>query len=126
LLGSTNAIRYGRPLEKDTYRLAQVAGNPRLWVQIRVPEGMEGPHFVPPVSFVGRLIPFSDASVRHAGLGAAVQAAGAGNVPEDAWLLVDGEAPKTTRWALGLIALFIGFVLFNIYGLYRLLRPVRD
>jgi hypothetical protein len=90
LLGSTSAIRYGRPLETDTYRLAPVAGNPRLWVQIRVPEGMEGPHFVPPT------------------------------------LLVDGEAPTTTRWALGLITLFVAFFAFNLWGLYRLLRPVRD
>src|SRR5690606_37886330 len=48
LLGTSGAVRYGRPLESDTYRLAPVAGNPKLWVQIRVPAGMEGPHFVPP------------------------------------------------------------------------------
>jgi hypothetical protein len=126
LLGSTNAIRYQRPLEQGSYRLAPVAGNPSLWVQIRVPEGMEGPHFVPPTSFVGRLMPIEQTSLRHGGLAAAVAAAGAGSIPDDAWLLIDGEAPSTTRWALGLIALFISFVSFNIYGLFRLLRPVRD
>lgn len=126
LLGSTNAIRYGRPLDADTYRLAPVAGNDKLWVQIRVPEGMEGPHFVPPTSFVGRLVPIADASIRHAALPAAVQSAGAGSVPEQAWLLIDGEAPSTTRWALGLVALFVAFFAFNVWGLYRLSRPVRD
>jgi hypothetical protein len=126
LLGSTNAIRYSRPLESDSYRLAPVAGNQRLWVQIRVPEGMEGPQFVPPTSFVGRLIPIDQTSLRHGGLAGAVEHAGAGSVPGDAWLLIDGEAPSTTRWALGLIALLLGFVAFNLYGLFRLLRPVRD
>src|SRR5690606_26998286 len=89
LLGSTNAVRYGRPLESDSYRLAPVAGNPKLWVQIRVPEGMEGPHFVPPTSFVGRLLPLSEASIRHAGLPTAVEQANAGSIPDDAWLLID-------------------------------------
>lgn len=126
LLGSSRAVRYGRPLESDSYRLAPVAGNDRLWVQVRVPQGMEGPRFVPPTSFVGRLVPLDDAGLRHAGLPDAVRSVGATAPPGDAWLLIDGEAPATTRWALGLVALFIAFVAFNVYGLVRLLRPVRD
>jgi hypothetical protein len=125
LLGSTRAIRYGRPLESDTYRLAPIAGNDQVWVQVRVPEGMEGPRFVPPTSFVGRLVPMSQAGVRHGELGDAVVTAGAGQMPGDAWLLIDGEAPSSTRWAIGVIVLFFGFAAFNLYGLFRLLRPVR-
>jgi hypothetical protein len=123
LLGSSHAVRYGRPLESDSYRLAPVAGNPKLWVQIRVPAGMEGPRFVPPTSFVGRLLPVASAGIRHGGLPAAVESAGA-SMSEDAWLLIDGEAPSTTRWAIGLIALFLAFFGFNVWGLYRLLRRV--
>ena len=41
LLGSVGAIRYARPLESDTFRLAPVAGNDKLWVEIRVPAGLE-------------------------------------------------------------------------------------
>lgn len=125
LLVSNGAVRYGRPLESDTYRLARVAGNERLWVEIRVPEGMEGPHFVPPTSFVGRLVPLDSAGIHYSGLQGAL--ADAGNAPpEGSWLLVDGAAPSTSRWALGLVALFIGFALFNLYGIVRILRPVRD
>jgi len=126
LLATSGAIRYGRPLERDTYRLAPVAGNDRVWVQVRVPEGMEGPRFVPPTSFVGRLVPAKSAGLRYAGLGAAVKSVVQAPMPEDAWLLIDGEAPSTTRWALGLMALFLAFAAFNVYGLLRLLRPVRD
>jgi hypothetical protein len=122
LLGSAQAIRYHRPLEDDSYRLAPVAGNDAIWVQIRVPEGMEGPRFVPPTSFVGRLVPISSAGLRHSGLDDAVETAGAGKVPDGAWLLVDGEAPATTRWAIGLVVMFLGFAAFNAYGLTRLLR----
>ena len=131
LLGTTGAVRYGRPLESDSYRLAPVAGNPKIWVQVRVPAGMEGPHFVPPTSFVGRLLPAADAGLRHGGLlesvGESASAAGSqASMPDDAWLLIDGEAPATTRWTLGVLALLVGFAAFSFYGLYSLLRPVKD
>jgi hypothetical protein len=126
LLATSGAIRYGRPLERDTYRLAPVAGNDRVWVQVRVPEGMEGPRFVPPTSFVGRLVPAKSAGLRFAGLSDAVKSVPGSSMPDEAWLLIDGEAPSTTRWALGLMALFLAFAAFNVYGLLRLLRPVRD
>jgi len=126
LLSTTSAIRYDRPMETDTYRLAPVAGNAGLWVQVRVPAGLEGPSFVPPTSFVGRLVPVSEAGLRYAGLPEAVANASSSRIPERAFLLVDGEAPSTTRWAIGLMALFIGFAGFNLFGLYRLVRPIRD
>lgn len=126
LLGTTGAIRYSRPLDGDTFRLAPVAGNERIWVEIRVPSGLEGPHFVPPTSFVGRLVPLSRAGLRHTGLPSEVRAATGQGLDVDSWLLVDGESPRSLRWALGLVALFVGFAAFNIFGLYRLLRPVRD
>jgi hypothetical protein len=75
---------------------------------------------------VGRLIPFSRAGLRHNGLPEAVADAGSAHIPSGSWLLIDGESPSSTRWALGLIALFVGFAAFNLWGLYRLLKPVRD
>jgi hypothetical protein len=126
LLGTNGAIRYSRPLDRDSFRLAPVAGNDRIWVEVRVPSGHEGPHFVPPSSFVGRFIPMRHAGLRHSGLKAEVSAVGKREIPADAWLLVDGESPTGIRWVLGLVVLFAGFALFNLYGLYRLLRPVRD
>jgi len=125
-LGTRGAIRYSRPLEDDTFRLAPVTGNPRLWVEVRVPAGLEGPYFVPPASFVGRLVPATKAGLRHSSLPDWVAEVGDGSVPGDAWLLIDGEAPKSTRWALGLVALFTAFAAFNVWGLVRLLRPIRD
>ncbi len=125
-LGTRGAIRYSRPLEDDTYRLAPVAGNPKLWVEVRVPAGLEGPHFVPPASFVGRLVPVSRAGLRHSSLPDSVADVGEASLPGTAWLLIDGETPTSTRWALGLLALFAAFTAFNVWGLIRLLRPIRD
>jgi hypothetical protein len=126
LLTAAGAIRYSRPLEQDSFRLAPIAGNPSLWVEVRVPAGLEGPHFLPPTSFVGRLVPLSEAGLRHSALPKRVSEVTGTAVPKDAWLLVDGEAPAETRWAVGLVALLLGFTAFNLWGLYRLLRPVRS
>ena len=117
-LGTTGAIRYSRPLDDDTFRLAPV--------EVRVPAGLEGPRFVPPTSFVGRLVPLSGAGLRHQNLPESVAEVGEAAVPRDAWLLIDGEAPDSTRWAGGLVALFLAFAAFNLWGIYCLLRPVRD
>ena len=126
-LRADGAVRYARPLERDTYRLAQVEGNDKLWVQVSVPEDPadpEGAHFVAPTSFVGRLIPVSRAGIRHGMVRAAVSDAWQGKVTDDAWLLVDGEAPKTTRWALALCGLFLGFATFSLIWLAKLTQKV--
>jgi hypothetical protein len=126
LLGTLGAIRYGRAAEGDSFRLAPVVGNPELWVEIRVPEGFEGPRFVPPTTFAGRLVPFRKAGVRHVGLVKAVRAQTEMIVPDDAWLLIDGSSPRASRWAVALAALFAGFALWNMAGVARVLSRVRD
>jgi hypothetical protein len=126
LLGTTGAIRYGRAAEGDSFRLAPVAGNPSVWIEIRVPEGFEGPRFVPPTSFAGRLVPFDHAGVRHGGLARAVREQTETTVPQGAWMLIDGSSPRTSRWAVALTLLFVGFAAWNVAGAIRLLSRVND
>ena len=123
-LSVTKAIRYKRPLERDSYRLAALEGNPRIWVQVRVPEHEEGPRFVPPASFVGRLVPVSDLGLRQRGLRDAVGEAGLEPPRDDAWFLLDGESPQGTRWAIGLLVLLVAFTAFAVVGLLKLGRPI--
>jgi hypothetical protein len=123
------AIAYRRPLESDSYRLSRVNGARKLWVQVRVPSDDDDPdhkRFVAPTSFVGRLVPVGGGGLRLSQLGTAIAEAGRPPLPSDAWLLIDGEAPATTRWALGLGLLLLGFAGFNLFGLLRLLRPATD
>ena len=126
LLGTKAAIRYERPFEGDSFRLHAVAGNPKVWVEIRVPEGMEGPRFVPPVHVVGRLVPWGKAGLRHGGVASAVEKYAGKKIPDDAWLLVDGASPRASRWAVALAALFALFGLWNIVQLVRILRPIKS
>jgi hypothetical protein len=124
LLGTTGAIKYGRAAESDSFRLAPIAGNPGVWVEIRVPEGFEGPRFVPPSSFAGRLVPFDQAGIRHLGLADSVRAQTDQRVPPGAWLLIDGASPRASRWAFALALLFVGFAAWNAVGIARVLRRV--
>ncbi|HET9960399.1 MAG TPA: hypothetical protein VFQ61_38170 [Polyangiaceae bacterium] len=124
-LSADSVVRYARPLERDTYRLAQVEGNPRLWVELRVPLEADGEHFVAPGSFVGRLVQSEAAGLRYSALEEAARDAGHA-LPKDAWLLIDGESPASTRWVIGLQLLLLGFAVFNVGGILRLARPVRD
>lgn len=128
-LEATDAVAYRRPLESDSYRLSRVTGAQKLFVQVRVPrDDLDPEHrrYVPPTSFVGRLVPLSQGGVRLSQLDAAVADAGRPALPSDAWLLIDGEAPATTRWTLGVGMLLLGFAAFTAFGLLRLLRPATD
>jgi hypothetical protein len=129
-LGGTS-VQYRRPLDPDRYRLARSGENPRLWIELRVPSEIEPEHYLAPSSFVGRLVPFHAAGLHHAALSGATEAALGQMPPDDAWLLIDGEAPATTRWALGIVALFAAFAAFSAWGVYRIVlfvprAPPRD
>ncbi len=122
-VGAAGGIRYERPFEPDSYRLVPLAGRGErtdLWVEIRVPSGQETGRFVPPSQFEGRLVRFDRAGLRHRGLRGVADA-----VPEGAWLLVDGETPERSRWAVTLLVLFFGFAVWNVVGITRLVRKVR-
>jgi hypothetical protein len=126
-LADHGGIRYQRPFETDSYRLVPVQGNSRLWVQVRVPAGYEDDHFVPPTSFVGRLLRVDDLGVRYSVLRQAVTDAGwpKGQLPDDAWILVDGESPKAIRWVLALAIVLLGFASFCLWATAFVVRPAR-
>jgi hypothetical protein len=125
MLGAAGAILYERPFTDDTFRALPVAGRDDLWVEVRVPAGKENPRWEPPRKLSGRLVRFHSAGPRHRGLASAVAQAAGRPVPENAWLLVDGEAPGKARWSLALAVLFLGFALWNLTMIVRIVRRVR-
>src|SRR5581483_9805610 len=86
MLAMSQALRYERPFESDTYRIAPVAGQPNVWVEMRVPYGQEGSRFVQKEQFSGRLVPFSKTGPRHRGLRGAVTGETGLEVSDNAWL----------------------------------------
>jgi hypothetical protein len=124
MLGAGNAIRYERPLVSDSFRLMPVAGREDVWVEVRVPPRGENVRWVPPSQVSGRLVRFAAAGPRHRGLASAIHDVTGREVPESAWLLVDGAAPSDARWAVLLVALFAGFAVWNAFATAKLLRRV--
>lgn len=125
LLGGAAAIRFERPFEADSYRLAPVAGRDDVWVELRVPAGAENARFVPPSAFCGRLVPFEASGLRHRSLADAVTGVTRRPMPKQAWLLVDGEYPSGAFWVLALVLLFAGFAAWNVWTIARLVRKVK-
>ncbi len=126
MLAGGGAIRYERPFDSGSYRLAPVVGHPNVWVEMQVPAGAESGRFVPPQDFYGRLVPFAKSGPKHRGLEHAISDATGTVVPEGAWLLAEGERPENARWAVALVVLFSAFALWNLMTAAKLLRPVKE
>jgi len=126
-LNEFGGIRYERPFEPGTFRLVPVQGNPKIWVQIRIPAGFEDEHFVPPTAFVGRLAPLKSLGLRYSALADAIEDAGwsKSQMPAEAWVLVDGESPQAIRWVLALSLVLLGFAAFSAWAATSVLRPAR-
>ncbi|MEO7112178.1 MAG: hypothetical protein ABI183_17165 [Polyangiaceae bacterium] len=124
MLGAAGALRYERAFDSDSYRVAPVAGRTDVWVEIRMKDGEESSRFIPPTSFAGRLVRFSEVGPRHRGLRDEIGSVGGTGVPDGAWLLVDGEQPANARWAVALIVLFAGFAIWNALAIAKLVRKV--
>jgi hypothetical protein len=125
MLAAAGALRYERPFESDSYRIAPVAGQPKVWVEVRVPAGEENARYVPKTAFSGRMIPFRDVGPRHRGLRTAIADETGQGVPEDAWLVIDDQPPSSSRWAVTLVALFGIFALWNLGAMWKLTRRVK-
>lgn len=120
-----SAVGYRRPLESDRFRLAKVAGSD-VWVEMREPEGSLSEHFMPPSSFIGRLVPLSSPGLRHESLTAALTDSGQRGPDDAAWLLIDGESPAASRWVFGVFSLLLGFACFGAWSIFRLLAKVHN
>lgn len=116
--------RYERFLEVDDFLVAQVVGNERLWVELRQPK--EGHAAQLPTSFVGRLVPMASAGLTYRGLAERIEEETKMQVPPDAWLLVEGATPGSSRWAIALAGVLTVFAGWNLTQLVRLTRRVRD
>lgn len=122
---SPEAVGYRRPLDADRFRLARLVENPRVWVELREPAGSLGEHFLPPNSFIGRLVPMSDAGLRHGWVSAALKKSGQAAPDDGDLLLIDGESPSSNRWVFALLAMLLGFAGFSAFGVKRLLTKIQ-
>lgn len=122
-LDEGSAIRYERFLEPDAFYVARVVGNPGLWVELRQPSAEP---VIPQTSFVGRLVPLASAGLSYRGLASRIEEGASADVGREAWLLVEGRAPASSRWAIALASVLLLFAGWNLLQLLRLGRRVSD
>ena len=124
LLEAVAGLRYGRPFREDTFRALPVLGRENLWVEVRIAAGQENGRWEPPRSFAGRLERFDAVGPTYRGLRAAIERETHGRVPGDSWLLVDGEDPSRSRWAVLLTATFLALAVCNALAIARIVRRI--
>jgi hypothetical protein len=128
VLGAAGAVRYERPLHSETFRALPVlgrAGDDSVWVEVRVPPGEESGRWEPPHAFVGRLVSFDQADLRHSGLARAIEDVTHARVGPRAFLLIDGDEPQHERWTFFLAVAFVGLAAWNAFAFARLVRRPR-
>jgi hypothetical protein len=114
---AARAVAYQRPLVPGEFRLVPLVNSDRIWVEVQVPASLDPDRFIPPSSFVGRLVRLSDAGLGYESLTELADGPSA-----DAWVLLDGQSPAGTRWVFGVLLVLLGFVGFSGFGLYRVLK----
>jgi hypothetical protein len=124
-LRADGAIRYRRPLETDSFQLVPVAGNDRIWVELRIVPGTPNTTAAPAVTFVGRLLSMQSIAFGFGGLRRSGAATAGASIPADAWVLVDGAVPVSSQWTIALAALLALFAAYNAVTIARILRPAR-
>jgi hypothetical protein len=122
LLDERAAIGYRTAFEPGTFELAPVVGNPKIWVEMRRGDA-ETANVPPPTTFVGRLVPLNSTLLLLRRRMPPALSATAGSA--EIWVLVDGAAPASLRWTIGLFALLVAFALYNVVAIARILRPLR-
>jgi hypothetical protein len=102
--GGVGAIDYRRPLRDGVYRLAPLVDHPDVYVELRLPDGVDPARFVPPTHVNGRLVPIDDGGARFSHVRAMIERASGKPAPASTYLLEQGAAP-TLRSPSAIVAM---------------------
>ncbi|MGE0790059.1 MAG: hypothetical protein AB7S26_30570 [Sandaracinaceae bacterium] len=114
----SRAVRYRRVILGTSYVVYPLAGQRAIYVHVE-----DGPDALAALEHTGRLVRFRDLGGRVSGVAAALgEGEGLG---DDAFVLLEGDAPGTYVWALFLV-LFAGLMIaLNAVLMVRWFRPLK-
>ncbi|GAC1538293.1 MAG: hypothetical protein NVS3B10_02750 [Polyangiales bacterium] len=92
--GGVGAVDYQRPLGRAMFRLAPLVDRPDVYVELRLPEGIDPVRYIPPTSLRGRLVPIDEGGARFASARALIAEATGRPAPARAWILEQGAEPS--------------------------------
>jgi len=107
--GGVGAIDYRRTAPSGLYRLAPLVDRPDVFVELRLPDGVDPSRFVPPTTVQGRLVPLDEGGVRFGDGRELLEGATGHRVPANAFLLESGAQPsfRAPAVVLGAVALLV-------------------
>jgi hypothetical protein len=91
--GGVGAIDYRRPLRDGMYRLAPLVDRPDVYVELRLPDGVDPSRFVPPTRVQGHLVPLDQAGARFSHARAMIERASGKPAAGSTFLLELGAQP---------------------------------
>ena len=92
--GGVGAVDYRRPIGEGVYRLAPLVDRPDVYVEMRLPDGIDPTRFVPPTTIRGRLAPLDEAGARFSHAREMIESATGRPVPAQAYILEQGSEPS--------------------------------
>jgi hypothetical protein len=120
---ASGSVRFRRLNREGTFRIYPLAGQPKVFVERFTPEGRSTSREEHGL-YTGRMVRFATAGGSYRSVRAYLEQQLGTPVADDAWLLVDGEAPGTRYWTVALYAVLAAFFLFNVVMLWRYSRPI--
>ena len=120
------AIRFRRFAHAGLFRIYPIAGQPKIFVERFTPEGTAPGRAALHGEYTGRILRFSQAGSGYQSVRHYLEQQMGTPVPDDAWLLIDGEKPRDRYWTLAIYAMLGWFFAFNAFFLYRHSRAIRD
>jgi hypothetical protein len=122
---AARAVRFRRLGSSGIYRVYPLADQTRIFVE-RFTEDAATGRSRPHGEYTGRMMRMSHAGSAYKSVRATLEQQMGNPVPDDAWVLIDGEAPGDRYWTVAMYAMLALFFLFNTVTLVRHGRPVRD
>jgi hypothetical protein len=94
--GGVGAVDYRRPVGDGLYRLAPLVDQPNVYVELRLPDGIDPTRYIPPTSLHGRLVPMDEGGARFSSARALIQSSTGRPAPAEAFILEEGARPSLT------------------------------
>lgn len=115
--GGVGAVDYRRPLGDSLYRLAPLVDHPDVYVEIRLPDGVDPSRFIPPTKVQGRLVPMDEGGARFSTARALVAQTTGRPPPAKAWILQEGAQPSWSSPGALIAALALVIAAVQLVGL---------
>lgn len=108
--GGVGAVDYRRPMGDSLYRLAPLVDRGDVYVELKLPQGIDPTRYIPPTSLRGRLVPMDEAGARFSSARSMITDATGQPPPASTYILEEGAEPswKSPGAVVAMLAIVLG------------------